>query len=48
MAKRILKIVSGELRIKAALRTHTPKHIRGDWSYYTDTSWLGANNMVTV
>jgi hypothetical protein len=35
-----------------ALRPHTPKHIRGGWSHYTDTSEpvddYGAQNMVTV
>jgi hypothetical protein len=35
-----------------ALRPQTPKHIRGDWSHYTDTSepvdGNGAQNMVTV
>jgi hypothetical protein len=35
-----------------ALRPHKPKHIRGSWSHYTDTSkpddGYGAQNMVTV
>jgi hypothetical protein len=35
-----------------ALRQHTPKRTRGDWSHYTDTSepvdGYGAQNMVTV
>jgi hypothetical protein len=35
-----------------ALRPHTPKHIRGGWSHYTDTSeqveGYGAQNMVIV
>jgi hypothetical protein len=35
-----------------ALRPHTPKHIRGGWSHYTDTSepvdGNGAQNMVTI
>jgi hypothetical protein len=35
-----------------ALRPQTPKHIRGGWSHYTDTSkpvdGNGAQNMVTV
>jgi hypothetical protein len=35
-----------------ALRPQTPKHIRGGWSYYTDTSeplnGRGAQNTVTV
>jgi hypothetical protein len=35
-----------------ALRPHTPKHIRGGWSQYTDTServvGYGAQNMVLV
>jgi hypothetical protein len=35
-----------------ALRPHTPKHIRGGWSHYTDTSepvdGNVAQNMVTV
>jgi hypothetical protein len=35
-----------------ALRPQTPKHIRGGWSHYTDTSGPvdgnGAQNMVTV
>jgi hypothetical protein len=35
-----------------ALRPHTPKHVRGGWSHYTDTSkpdgGYGAQNMVTV
>jgi hypothetical protein len=35
-----------------SLRPHTPKHIRGGWSHYTDTSeqadGYGAQNMVTV
>jgi hypothetical protein len=35
-----------------ASRPHTPKHIRGNWSHYTNTSepveGNGAQNMVTV
>jgi hypothetical protein len=35
-----------------ALRPQTPKHIKGGWSHYTDTSEPvdvnGAQNMVTV
>jgi hypothetical protein len=38
-----------------ALRPHTPKHIRGDWSHYIDTSEpvdgngaQNTQNMVTV
>jgi hypothetical protein len=35
-----------------ALRPRTPKHIRGGWSHYTDTSELvdgnGAQSMITV
>jgi hypothetical protein len=39
-------------RLAIALRSQTPKHIRGDWSHYSDTSepvdGNGAQNMVTV
>jgi hypothetical protein len=35
-----------------ALHPHTPKHMRGGWSHYTDTSELadakGAQNIVNV
>jgi hypothetical protein len=40
------------LSLVIALRPQTPKHIRGGWSHYTDTSepvdGFGAQNMVTV
>jgi hypothetical protein len=30
--------VRGEMERMVALHPHTPKHIRGSWSHYTDTS----------
>jgi hypothetical protein len=40
------------LGLVIALRLQTPKHIRGGWSHYTDTSESvdgnGAQNMFTV
>jgi hypothetical protein len=42
----------GFVGLVIALRPQTPKHIRGGWSHYTDTSepvdGNGAQNMVTV
>jgi hypothetical protein len=41
-----------ELNLVIAVRPHTPKHISGGWSRYTDTSepvdGNGAQNMVIV
>jgi hypothetical protein len=41
-----------KLGLVIALRPQTPKHIRGSWSHYTDTSepvdGNGAQNMATV